>query len=182
MRKRLVAYQIETNNLFNLEATPAEGTSYRLALKDKKKFPDILVANEEQYVKGEAPFYTNSSQLPVNYTSDIFESLGLQDSLQTKYTGGTVVHLFLGERIEDSASVPSLVKKICENFKLPYFSLTPTFSVCPNHGYVAGEHHKCPSCNCVSEVYSRVVVYLRPGSQWNNGKQSEFSIRTMYKV
>jgi len=182
MRGRLVSYQKETNNLFNLEATPAEGTAYRLALKDKKKFEDIIVANEDQYQKGEAPFYTNSSQLPVNYTSDIFENLSLQDSLQTKYTGGTVIHLFLGERIEDSTSVPSLVKKICENFKLPYFTLTPTFSVCPNHGYVAGEHPKCPSCNMVCEVYSRVVGYLRPVSQWNNGKQSEFSIRTMYEV
>lgn len=182
MRTRLISYQKETGDLFNLEATPAEGTSYRLALKDKKRFPEILVANEAQYKKGEEPFYTNSSQLPVNYTSDIFESLTLQDSLQTKYTGGTVIHLFLGERIEDSASVPSLVKKICENFKLPYFSLTPTFSVCPQHGYVSGEHTKCPSCNATCEVYSRIVGYLRPVSQWNNGKQSEFSIRTMYKV
>jgi anaerobic ribonucleoside-triphosphate reductase len=182
MRERLISYQKETGDLFNLEATPAEGTSYRLALKDKNKFPDIIVANEDRYQKGEEPFYTNSSQLPVNYTNDIFESLTLQDPLQTKYTGGTVIHLFLGERIEDSASVPSLVKKICENFKLPYFSLTPTFSVCPKHGYVSGEHLKCPSCNAACEVYSRIVGYLRPVSQWNNGKRSEFSIRTMYKI
>jgi ribonucleoside-triphosphate reductase len=182
MRQRLVQYQKETGELFNLEATPAEGTSYRLALKDKKKYPGIRVANEDRFQLGEAPFYTNSSHLPVNYTSDIFESLKLQDNLQTKYTGGTVIHLFLGERIEDSSSVPSLVKKICENFALPYFTLTPSFSVCPTHKYVPGEHHKCPSCNQVCEVYSRIVGYLRPVAQWNNGKQSEFAMRSMYDV
>jgi ribonucleoside-triphosphate reductase (formate) len=182
MRERLVGYQKETGELFNLEATPAEGTAYRLALKDKKMFPGIIVANEDKFQNGEAPFYTNSSHLPVNYTSDIFESLSHQDPLQTKYTGGTVIHLFLGERIEDSSSVPSLVKKICENFKLPYFTLTPSFSICPTHKYVAGEHPKCPSCNATCEVYSRIVGYLRPVSQWNNGKQAEFSVRSMYNI
>lgn len=182
MRNRLVDYQKTTGNLFNLEASPAEGTAYRMALTDKKKYPDIIVANEEGYSRGAEPFYTNSSQLPVNYTHDIFESISLQDSLQTKYTGGTVIHLFLGEKINDSKIVPSLVKKICENFHLPYFTLTPTFSVCPEHGYISGESHSCPSCMRECEVYSRIVGYLRPVSHWNAGKQSEFIVRKMYDV
>ncbi len=177
MRNRLIQYQKETGNLYNLEATPAEGTAYRFALRDKKMFPDIIVANEEEYKNGKEPFYTNSSHLPVHHTNDIVETLNLQDSLQTKYTGGTVIHLFLGERISDSSVVPKLVKKICENYHLPYFTLTPTFSVCKSHGYVAGEHFTCPTCTGDCEVYSRVVGYLRPVSQWNAGKQSEYTQR-----
>ncbi len=180
MRKRLVSYQKETGNLYNLEATPAEGTAYRSALKDKKKYPGIIVANEAEYKNGAEPFYTNSSHLPVHYTDDIVETLDIQDSLQTKYTGGTVIHLFLGERIRDAQAVPRLVKKICENYKLPYFTLTPTFSICQSHGYVAGEHFNCPSCQKECEVYSRIVGYLRPVSQWNAGKQAEFKARETY--
>lgn len=181
MRNRLIDYQKETGNLYNLEATPAEGTSFRLALRDKKMYPDILVANEDLYKKGAKPFYTNSSHLPVNYSNDIVETLDIQDNLQTKYTGGTVIHLFLGERLADYQSVPNLVKKICENYKLPYFTITPTFSVCPVHGYIAGEHFKCQSCESVCEVYSRIVGYLRPVSQWNEGKQAEYDVREMYQ-
>ena len=180
MRERLVGYQKETGNLYNLEASPAEGTAYRLALKDKKLYPDIIVANEVDLASGAQPFYTNSSHLPVNYTDDIIEALDIQDTLQTKYTGGTVVHLFLGERIADASAVPSLVKKICENYKLPYFTLTPTFSVCSSHGYIAGEKHTCPTCNAACEVYSRVVGYLRPVSQWNAGKQEEYKLRDTF--
>lgn len=181
MRERLVAYQQETGNYYNLEATPAEGTAYRLALRDKKLYPDILVANEREYRERRAePFYTNSSHLPVNYTDDIIEALTIQDPLQTKYTGGTVVHLFLGERIAESTAVPSLVRKICERFKLPYFTLTPTFSVCGSHGYIAGEHFSCPSCGRDAEVYSRIVGYLRPVHAWNAGKRAEFHLREMY--
>jgi len=180
MRERLVGYQKATGNLYNLEASPAEGTAYRLALRDKKLYPDIIVANEGDLANGAQPFYTNSSQLPVNYTDDIIEALDIQDTLQTKYTGGTVIHLFLGERIVDASSVPSLVKKICENYKLPYFTLTPTFSVCSSHGYIAGEKHACPTCNAACEVYSRVVGYLRPVSQWNAGKQEEYKLRDTF--
>jgi ribonucleoside-triphosphate reductase (formate) len=182
MRERLITYQKETGNLYNLEATPAEGTAYRLAIKDKKRYPGIVVANEREYAQGSEPFYTNSSHLPVNYTDDIFEALSIQDSLQTKYTGGTVMHLFLGEKIADSKAVPNLVRKICEQFKLPYFTLTPTFSVCPSHGYIAGEHHTCPTCKRSCEVYSRIVGYLRPVGAWNAGKQSEWSIRKTYSA
>lgn len=181
MRNRLIDYQKETGNLYNLEATPAEGTSYRLAKMDKKKYPEIKVANEHVADKGAEPYYTNSSQLPVNFTDDIFESLDLQDSLQTKYTGGTVIHLFLGEEISDIKSVPKLVKIICENYHLPYFSITPTFSVCPVHGYQKGEQYECPTCGSACEVYSRVVGYLRPVDQWHKGKQSEWKDRQTYK-
>ncbi len=181
MRKKLVQYQKETGNLYNLEATPAEGTAYRLALKDKKLYPNIIVANEGEVRKGAQPFYTNSSHLPVNYTDDIIETLDIQDNLQTKYTGGTVIHIFLGERIADPASVPSLVRKICQNYKLPYFTLTPTFSVCSSHGYLTGEKRNCPTCKAECEVYSRVVGYLRPVSQWNAGKQAEYSLRETYE-
>ena len=180
MRSRLIQYQKETDNLYNLEATPAEGTSFRLALRDKKMYPSILVANEAEYNKGAKPFYTNSSHLPVNYSTDIVETLNIQDRLQTKYTGGTVIHLFLGERIADYRSIPNLVRKVCENYKLPYFTITPTFSVCGTHGYITGEHFTCPTCQSVCEVYSRIVGYLRPVSQWNEGKQAEYSIREMY--
>ncbi|MFA5132415.1 MAG: ribonucleoside triphosphate reductase [Candidatus Paceibacterota bacterium] len=180
MRHRLIGYQHETGNLYNLEATPAEGVTYRFASRDKKVYPDIIVANEAETKKGAQPFYTNSSHLPVNYTQDIVETLDIQDGLQTKYTGGTVIHLFLGERVSDYRAVPNLVKKICENYKLPYFTITPTFSVCSAHGYVAGEHFKCPTCNTNCEVYSRIVGYLRPVSQWNEAKQAEYDIREMY--
>ncbi|MDE2079393.1 MAG: ribonucleoside triphosphate reductase [Patescibacteria group bacterium] len=180
MRERLVDYQKETGNLYNLEATPAEGTAYRLALKDKKRYPDIVVANETEVQNGAEPFYTNSSHLPVNYTDDIVEALDIQDNLQTKYTGGTVIHLFLGERIADPSAVPALVKKICENYRLPYFTLTPTFSVCSQHGYIRGEHATCTTCGSECEVYSRIVGYLRPVSQWNAGKREEYSLREMY--
>jgi ribonucleoside-triphosphate reductase len=180
MREQLVAYQKETGNLYNLEATPAESTAYRMALKDKKLYPDILVANENEYRSGAEPFYTNSSHLPVNYTDDIIEALDIQDKLQTKYTGGTVVHLFLGEKIIDASAVPKLIKRICENYHLPYFTLSPTFSVCPSHGYRAGEHTTCPLCQSPCEVYSRVVGYLRPISQWNGGKQAEYALRETY--
>ena len=180
MRNRLVDYQKETGNLYNLEATPAEGTAYRLALKDKKLYPDIIVANEKEFRAGAQPFYTNSSHLPVNYTDDVVETLNIQDNLQTKYTGGTVIHLFLGEQINDTRSVPSLIKKICENYKLPYFTLTPTFSICREHGYLTGEHFLCETCSKECEVYSRIVGYLRPVSQWNAGKRSEYALRKMY--
>jgi len=182
MRDRLIQYQEETSNNYNLEATPAEGTSYRLAKIDKEKYPDIICANEPQWKEGAEPFYTNSTQLPVNYTDDIFEALDLQDELQTKYTGGTVMHLFVGERISDPSTVKLLVKRICEQYRLPYFTITPTFSICPNHGYLSGEHHQCPECGAETEVYSRVVGYLRPVKQWNNGKKEEFKMRKAFKV
>jgi ribonucleoside-triphosphate reductase len=147
MRKRLLKYQQETGNNYNLEATPAEGTSYRLAIKDRLSDKDMICANNDACKKGAEPYYTNSTQLPVGYTEDMFEALDLQDDLQTKYTGGTVMHLFIGEKIEDSGSVKKLVKKICENYHLPYFTITPTFSVCPVHGYISGEHKYCPKCD-----------------------------------
>ena len=148
MRERCMDYQNENNELFNLEATPAEGTAYRFARLDKEKFPEIVVANQEAVVtRNAAPYYTNSTQLPVGYTDDIFEALRLQDDLQTRYTGGTVLHGFVGERMPSAESTKALVKKIAENFKLPYFTITPTFSVCPQHGYIEGEHEYCPYCD-----------------------------------
>lgn len=178
MRERLVKYQKETGNLYNLEATPGEGTAYRQAKIDKEKYPDIITAGTK-----EVPFYTNSTHLPVNFTDDIFEDLKLQDELQCKYTGGTVRHIFLGERISDPKMVKNLVKKIFENFKLPYITITPTFSICPNHGYLDGEHFYCPKCTIKQpcEVYSRIVGYLRPVQQWNQGKQEEFRWRREYR-
>ena len=182
MREKLIKFQKETKNNYNLEATPAEGTSYSLALIDKKKYPNIVCANEEDYNEGAEPYYTNSTQLPVNYTDDVFESLDLQDELQTKYTGGTVLHLFAGERIENPDTVSILVKKICENYRLPYFTITPTFSVCPTHGYLSGENNTCPKCGAECEVYSRVVGYLRPIKQWNKGKKQEFNHRKNFSI
>lgn len=183
MRSKMIEFQQETGNNYNLEATPAEGTSYRLAKLDKEKLISIKCANDEDYyLKGAFPFYTNSSQLPVNHTDDIFEVLDHQDEIQTKYTGGTVVHIFAGERINDIQNIKNLVKKVCTNYKLPYFTFSPTFSTCPNHGYVAGEHFECPECGSECEVYSRVVGYIRPVNQWNEGKQTEFAIRKTYKV
>jgi len=182
MRAELVSYQVETGNNYNLEATPAEGTSYRLAKIDKERYPHLICANEQEYLRGADPFYTNSSQLPVNYTDDIFEALDLQDELQTRYTGGTVFHAFAGERISETASVKNFVRKVCANYRLPYFTLTPTFSICPSHGYLAGSQENCPVCGSSCEVYSRVVGYLRPVSQWNEGKKAEFELRKTFKV
>ncbi len=179
MRDRLLTYQKETGEIFNLEATPAEGTAYSLALLDKKRFKDIIHANEDPTAK---PYYTNSSQLPVHYTDDIFELLDLQDSLQAKYTGGTVQHLFLGERVNDTNALKNMIRKICETYELPYFSITPTFSICPECGYLAGEQTTCPKCESKCEIYSRVVGYLRPVEQWNDGKKEEFTNRKMLKV
>jgi len=180
MRRRLLEYQEETGNMYNLEATPAEGTSYRLARIDKKIYPNIIVANEEQVAKGAEPFYTNSTQLPVDYSSDLFESLMNQDKLQTLYTGGTVFHIFLGERVPSWRATAKLVRVATENFHIPYITITPTFSICPSHGYLNGEHRECPSCGSRCEVYSRVVGYLRPVDQWNDGKQAEFNIRKTF--
>jgi ribonucleoside-triphosphate reductase len=174
--------QEETGDMFNLEATPAEGTSYRLALIDKKLYPEILCANENDYRKGAAPYYTNSTQLPVNYSDDIFETLALQDELQCKYTGGTVLHMFLGEQVSDIEAIKSVIRKIAGNYRLPYFTLTPTFSVCPQHGYLSGEQETCSHCNRKTEVYSRVVGYLRPVEQWNDGKQAEFCQRRTFRI
>jgi ribonucleoside-triphosphate reductase len=181
MRDKLIKYQEETSNIYNLEATPAEGTSYRLARKDKKLYPDIICANELDYKESQvSPYYTNSSHLPVDKTDDIFEALKLQDDLQTKYTGGTILHGFIGEKMPSIEATKKLVKRIAENFHLPYFTLTPTFSVCAEHGYISGEHFACPSCGRPSEVYSRVVGYLRPVQQWNEGKQAEYHQRKEY--
>ncbi|NOY35327.1 MAG: ribonucleoside triphosphate reductase [bacterium] len=181
MRKTMAVFQEETGNNYNLEATPAEGTSHRLALLDRKKYENAAFANGEGK-KTEDPFYTNSTHLPVDFTDDVFEALELQDGLQTKYTGGTVLHFFLGEKIEDGASVGKLVKKVCENYNLPYFTLTPTFSVCPNHGYLFGEVPVCDKCQSQCEIYSRIVGYLRPTTQWNDGKKAEFGMRKTYKA
>jgi ribonucleoside-triphosphate reductase len=179
MRERLIKYQKETGNLYNLEATPGEGTSFRQAKTDKEKYPDIITAGTKK-----VPYYTNSTMLPVNYTDDIFEALKLQDDLQRLYTGGTVVHLFLGERVSDAQMAKNLVRKVFENFKLPYVTLTPTFSICPSHGYLEGEHFECPKCIIKQpcEVYSRVVGYLRPVQQWNFGKKQEFKERKEFKL
>jgi len=182
MREKLIAFQEETGNNYNLEATPAEGTAYRLALKDKKEFPDIICANEKEYQKGAEPFYTNSTQLPVSYTDDVFEALDLQDEVQQKYTGGTVLHIFAGERVKDGEVVKKLVRKVCENYHLPYFTFSPTFSICPSHGYLPGNQPICPKCGAVTEVYSRPVGYLRPVNQWNKGKAEEFKERKTFKT
>lgn len=180
MRDRLVEYQKETGNNYNLEATPAEGTTYRLAQLDKASFPDRAHFANGIGAEVKCPFYTNSSHLPVNYTDDLFELMDLQDNLQTKYTGGTVIHFFLGERMDDPQTLKKLVKTICENYKLPYFTFSPSFSICKNHGYIVGEHPECPKCSEKTEVYSRVVGFLRPVSQWNKGKQAEFEMREHY--
>lgn len=182
LREKILNFQEETGNNYNLEATPAEGTAYRLAKIDKEKFPGIVCANETEFQKGSEPYYTNSAQLPVNYTDDPFELLDLQDELQTRFTGGTVVHIFVGERIQNGDAVRQFIKKVCQNYRLPYFSLTPTFSICPEHGYLDGEQSVCPLCEAECEVYSRIVGYLRPVKQWNVGKKSEFSNRSMLKI
>ena len=174
MRAKIASFQEETGNNYNLEATPAEGTSYRLARLDRERYKDIICANGNY---NDHPFYTNSTQLPVDYTSDIFEVLDAQDAMQVKYTGGTVQHLYIGERIKDTTALRNLVKQICTKYHLPYFSITPTFSVCANCGYLDGEIHVCPTCKTNCEIYSRVVGYLRPITQWNEGKQAEFKMR-----
>ncbi|MCW4003106.1 MAG: ribonucleoside triphosphate reductase [Candidatus Bathyarchaeota archaeon] len=181
MRNRLADYQEETGSIYNLEATPAEGTSYRLARIDKKRYRDIIFANQKRVVSEHAePFYTNSSQLPVDFAGDLFEALEHQETLQSLYTGGTVFHIFLGERLHSWKSAAELIKKVSWNSRLPYFTLTPTFSICPNHGYTSGEHKTCPVCGANCEVYSRVVGYLRPVDQWNDGKQAEFAMRKTF--
>jgi ribonucleoside-triphosphate reductase len=183
MRNTLVEFQKETGNNYNLEATPAEGTSYSLAKKDKKRYPNILFANGPgSENNGRDAYYTNSSQLAVDYTDDVFEALDLQEEIQTRYTGGTVFHIFAGERVEDASSVKTLVRKICNTYHIPYFTFTPTFSVCQNHGYIRGEKDLCPQCGEPCEIYSRVVGYLRPVKQWNKGKQEEFRARKTFTV
>ena len=177
MRNRLSDYQEQYGDLYNLEATPAESTTYRLAKHDVEKYPDIITAN----MNG-TPYYTNSSHLPVGYTDDIFSALDIQDQLQVLYTSGTVFHAFLGERLTDWKSAAILVRKIAENYKLPYYTLSPTYSVCPNDGYIAGEVWKCPKCGAETEVYSRITGYYRPVKNWNAGKTQEFKDRKTYKV
>ncbi len=177
MRERLSDYQEQYGDLYNLEATPAESTSYRLAKHDKKTYPDIITANENG-----TPYYTNSSHLPVGYTSDIFEALDIQDELQTLYTSGTVFHAFLGEKLPDWKAAARLVRKIAENYKLPYYTISPTYSICKNHGYIAGEHYECPECGEKTEVYSRITGYYRPVQNWNDGKSQEFRDRRLYEV
>ena len=178
MRDKLSDYQEEYGDLYNLEATPAESTSYRLAKHDKNKYPDIITASEND----ETPYYTNSTHLPVGYTSDIFEALDIQDELQTLYTSGTVFHAFLGERLKDWKSAAKLVRKIAENYKLPYYTLSPTYSVCSEHGYITGEVYTCPKCGKETEVYSRITGYYRPVKNWNIGKTEEFKMRKVYDL
>ena len=177
MRERLSDYQEEYGDLFNLEATPAESTSYRFAKHDKEQFPDIITANENG-----TPYYTNSSHLPVGYTADVFDALDIQDELQTLYTSGTVFHAFLGEKLPDWKAAASLVKKIADNYKLPYYTLSPTYSVCKDHGYLSGEQYVCPHCGEKTEVYSRITGYYRPVQNWNDGKAQEFKDRKVYDI
>ena len=177
MRERLSDYQEKYGDLFNLEATPAESTSYRLAKHDKARYPDIITASE-----GETPYYTNSSHLPVGFTEDVFSALDIQDELQTLYTSGTVFHTFLGEKLPDWRASATLVRKIAENYKLPYYTISPTYSVCADHGYIAGEHFKCPICGRDAEVYSRITGYYRPVQNWNDGKAQEYRQRREYNV
>lgn len=178
IRERMIEFQEETGLLFNLEASPSESTSFSLALKDKQQFPDIITADN----LCDTPYYTNSTHLPVGFTDDMFELLDLQDELQIDYTGGTVIHFFLGEEIPDPKVVKSLVRKICTNYKLPYFSLTPTFSICEKHGYLAGKQEYCPVCGGETEIFSRIVGYYRPIKSWNKGKVAEFQMRKTFNV
>ena len=178
MRERLSDYQEMYGDLYNLEATPAESTTYRLAKHDVAQFPDIITAAEECGT----PYYTNSSHLPVSYTEDVFEALDIQDELQTLYTSGTVFHTFLGEKLPNWKAAAALVRKIAENYKLPYYTMSPTYSICRNHGYISGEHYTCPCCGEETEVYSRITGYYRPVKNWNDGKAQEFKERKVYDV
>ncbi len=178
MRERLSDYQVEYGDLYNLEATPAESTAYRLAKHDLKHYPDIITAGE----KDGTPYYTNSSHLPVGYTEDIFSALDVQDELQTLYTSGTVFHAFLGEKLPDWKAAANLVKKIAENYRLPYYTLSPTYSICKDHGYLPGEQFKCPHCGGDTEVYSRITGYYRPVQNWNDGKTQEYKERKVYDI
>ncbi len=180
MRDKLITFQEETGNHYNLEATPAEGTGFRLSRLDAKRFPAMqatLTCGEDKL-----PIYSNSTQLPVNYSDDIFEILDLQDDLQSSYTGGTVLHTYLGEAASDPQAVKNFVRTVCEQYHLPYFTVTPSFSICPEHGYLRGEQNSCPTCQTSCEVYSRVVGYMRPVNQWNEGKQAEFTERSRFKL
>nr|WP_326185196.1 ribonucleoside triphosphate reductase [uncultured Oscillibacter sp.] len=179
MRERLSDYQEMYGDLYNLEATPAESTTYRLAKHDVEKYPDIITAARNP---GDTPYYTNSSHLPVGYTADIFDALAIQDELQTLYTSGTVFHAFLGEKLPDWKAAANLVRKIAENFKLPYYTMSPTYSICPEHGYLSGEHGTCPKCGKTCEVWSRITGYYRPIQNWNDGKVQEFQDRREYDV
>ncbi|MBO5374170.1 MAG: ribonucleoside triphosphate reductase, partial [Clostridia bacterium] len=179
MRERLSDYQEKYGDLYNLEATPAESTSYRLAKHDKKHYPEIITAPT---VNGDTPYYTNSSHLPVGYTDDIFTALDIQDELQTLYTSGTVFHAFLGEKLPSWKAAANLVRKIAENYKLPYYTMSPTYSVCKNHGYIAGEVYTCPDCGEKTEVYSRITGYYRPVQNWNDGKTQEYKDRAVYNI
>ena len=178
MRERLSDYQEMYGDLYNLEATPAESTSYRFAKHDKERFPDIITAARD----GDTPYYTNSSHLPVGYTEDIFTALDIQDELQTLYTSGTVFHAFLGEKLPDWKAAAALVRKIAENYRLPYYTLSPTYSVCRDHGYLTGEQYTCPICGQKTEVYSRITGYYRPVQNWNDGKSQEFKDRKTYDL
>ncbi|MBO5294607.1 MAG: ribonucleoside triphosphate reductase, partial [Clostridia bacterium] len=177
MRERLSDYQEMYGDLYNLEATPAESTSYRLAKHDRQRYPDIICASE-----GETPYYTNSSHLPVGYTEDIFTALDVQDELQTLYTSGTVFHAYLGEKLPDWKAAATIVRKIADNYRLPYYSISPTYSVCREHGYIAGEHFTCPKCGKEAEVYSRITGYYRPVKNWNVGKSQEYKERKVYNI
>ena len=177
MRERLSDYQEQYGDLYNLEATPAESTTYRFAKHDKEQFPDIITANENG-----TPYYTNSSHLPVGYTEDIFSALDIQDELQTLYTSGTVFHAFLGEKLPSWQAAAALVRKIAENYKLPYYTMSPTYSVCADHGYLTGEQYTCPICGKPAEVYSRITGYYRPVQNWNDGKAQEFKDRKVYDL
>lgn len=177
MREKLSDYQEKYGDLYNLEATPAESTSYRFAKHDKERFPDIITANE-----GKTPYYTNSSHLPVGFTSDIFEALDVQDDLQTLYTSGTVFHAFLGQKLSDWKATANLVRKIAENYRLPYYTISPTYSICKEHGYISGEVYECPECGAKTEVYSRITGYYRPIANWNDGKTQEFADRKTYDI
>ena len=178
MRERLSDYQELYGDLYNLEATPAESTAYRLAKHDKEQYPNIITASEE----GHTPYYTNSSHLPVSFTSDIYQALDVQDGLQTLYTSGTVFHAFLGQKLPSWKSCMNLVKKIAENYHIPYYTMSPTYSICKEHGYLVGEQFTCPHCGQETEVYSRITGYYRPVRNWNDGKTEEYKNREKYNI
>jgi anaerobic ribonucleoside-triphosphate reductase len=179
MRDRLLTFQEQTGSLYNLEATPAEGTTYRLARLDRHFHPNVACPSEAQSGR---PFYSNSTQLPVQYTDDIWRVLELQDPLQSRYTGGTVLHIHLGEAAPDPRALKSFIRKVCKNYRLPYFTISPIFSICPEHGYIKGRSETCPQCGGKTEVYARIVGYLRPVHQWNEGKQAEFEMRRLFHI